>query len=171
MRELTTLLDEVYAGQERVGPAEIHRRALAAGASAEVLDALDRLPEGEYTQDELVEAIGRRGAEPDAADGAGIPAERLADEDLMRELATIHRTRHDALRHGSDQALANHDERMAELERGYLRRYPGREIDPQRLTEGARARDGDPPRGSAPAGNGFTARTGAEQPWDPAKTP
>lgn len=85
----------------------------------------------------------------------GVPAEQLSDDDLLRELASVHRTRHDALRHGSDQALTHHDDRMAELEQEYLRRFPDREIDPERLTAGARART--------------TAhhRTGAEQPWDP----
>jgi hypothetical protein len=82
----------------------------------------------------------------------GIPASQLSDDDLLRELAAVHRTRHDTLRHGSDQALANHDERTAELEGEYLRRFPGREVSPARLTAGARDR---------------TARTGAEQAWDP----
>jgi hypothetical protein len=72
----------------------------------------------------------------------GIPARQLADEDLLRELASVHRTRHDALRHGSEQALVHHDERAAELEAEYLRRFPEREIDPERLTAGARAREG-----------------------------
>ena len=68
--------------------------------------------------------------------GTGIPASHLSDEDLFRELWDMHRTRNEALRHGSDQALVHHDERMAELEAEYLRRFPGREIDPQRLREG-----------------------------------
>ncbi|HLU44748.1 MAG TPA: DUF6158 family protein [Natronosporangium sp.] len=83
-----------------------------------------------------------------------VPASELSHDDLMRELATVHRTRHDTLRHGSDQALAHHDQRMRELEREYLRRFPEREIDPDRLTAGARAR-------------AESFRTGAEQPWDP----
>jgi hypothetical protein len=60
----------------------------------------------------------------------------------MRELAELHRTRNDTLRHGSDQALARHGERMAEMETEYVRRFPEREVDPLRLREGARARDG-----------------------------
>jgi uncharacterized protein DUF6158 len=71
----------------------------------------------------------------------GIPAEDLTDEDLLRELGELHRTRHDTLRHGSDQALTTHTERMYELEREYLRRFPQREVDPQRLRSGARTRD------------------------------
>jgi hypothetical protein len=88
---------------------------------------------------------------------SGVPASALADSDLLRELASVHRTRHTTLRHGSDPALVNHDQRTEELEREYLRRFPDREIDPERLAEGARARD-HPGRW----------RTGADQPWDPA---
>jgi hypothetical protein len=70
----------------------------------------------------------------------GIPAAELSDEDLLRELFELYRTRLDTLRHGSDQALAHHTARMMELEPDYLRRYPQREIDPERLREGARQR-------------------------------
>jgi hypothetical protein len=87
----------------------------------------------------------------------GIPASELAVGDLLRELASVHRTRHTTLRHGSEHALIHHDERMAELEREYRRRFPEREIDPERLTAGARAR----------RDAGARRRTGAEQPWEP----
>ena len=96
----------------------------------------------------------------------GVPADQLADDDLLRELASVHRTRHDTLRHGSQQALAHHDQRTAELEAEYLRRYPRREIDPQRLTVGARARDPSNAR-SPESVRSRGIRTGAEQPWDP----
>ncbi|GHJ42687.1 hypothetical protein Cs7R123_00290 [Catellatospora sp. TT07R-123] len=69
----------------------------------------------------------------------GIPADELADEDLLRELESLGRTRVQTLRHGSDDALHMHTERSRELEREYLRRFPQREIDPQRTREGARA--------------------------------
>lgn len=99
------------------------------------------------------------GMEPgrQAADGepTGIPASELATEDLLRELASVHRTRHAALRHGSEQALGHHDARMAELEQEYLQRFPDREIDPERLSAGVRAR------------RTSERRTGAEQEWDP----
>jgi hypothetical protein len=72
---------------------------------------------------------------------SGVPASELPDDDLLRELASVHRTRHETVRHGSDQALDHHNARMAELEDEYVRRFPEREIDPQRLTEGARARE------------------------------
>jgi len=136
MRELEATLDEVFMRQERLTVDEIQRRAVAAGAPIDVINALDGLPEGEYAQDEVTEAL---------ADGVtdtsmGVPPNELENDDLMRELWEIHRTRHDTLRHGSDDALANHDERMADLEAEYLRRWPEREIDPQRLRPGARQR-------------------------------
>ena len=65
----------------------------------------------------------------------GIDPAGLADEDLLRELGSLHRTRLDTLRHGPDAALANHFRRTAELETEYLSRYPGREVDQDRLTQ------------------------------------
>lgn len=63
----------------------------------------------------------------------GIKPAMLPDDDLFRELGQVHRTRNDALRHGSDDALKQHDRRTAELEVEYLRRFPSREVDPRRL--------------------------------------
>jgi hypothetical protein len=65
----------------------------------------------------------------------GIDPAGLADDDLFRELGSLHRTRLDTLRHGPDAALATHFKRTAELETEYLARYPGREVDPARLTQ------------------------------------
>ncbi|BCB87275.1 hypothetical protein Psuf_045880 [Phytohabitans suffuscus] len=65
----------------------------------------------------------------------GVDAADLTDDDLMREMSSLHRTRLDTLRHGSDAALANHLRRTAELETEYLTRYPGREVDPSRLRD------------------------------------
>jgi hypothetical protein len=65
----------------------------------------------------------------------GIDPAGLADEDLLRELASLHRTRLDALRHAPEAALATHLRRTAELEAAYLARHPGREVDPSRLTQ------------------------------------
>jgi hypothetical protein len=65
----------------------------------------------------------------------GIDPAGLADDDLFRELASLHRTRLQTLRHGPDAALANHLRRTEELENEYLARYPGREVDPGRLTQ------------------------------------
>jgi hypothetical protein len=58
----------------------------------------------------------------------GIAASELSDEDLLRELASVHRTRHQALRHRPTAALGHHDRRSRELESEYLRRFPGREL-------------------------------------------
>ena len=71
----------------------------------------------------------------------GIPPQDLADEDLFRELGSLYRTREDTLRHGSDDALRFSSERTQALETEYLRRYPQREVDPQRLRSGARERE------------------------------
>jgi len=136
MRELEATLDEVFMRQERLTRDEIQRRAVAADAPFDVINALDGLPEGEYAQDEVTEAL----SDVVTDTTLGIPPIELENDDLMRELREIHRTRHDTLRHGSDDALANHDERMADLEAEYLRRWPEREIDPQRLRPGARNR-------------------------------
>jgi hypothetical protein len=66
-------------------------------------------------------------------DAPGVDPHDLTAEDLIRELHSIHGTRHDTLRHGSADALANHNRRLVELESEYLRRYPDREVDPARL--------------------------------------
>ncbi|MGH3735668.1 MAG: DUF6158 family protein [Micromonosporaceae bacterium] len=77
-------------------------------------------------------------AEPD--EPLGVPAEQLSDDDLVREMESLSRTRVTTLRHGSDASVTEHDRRTAELENEYLRRRPHREIDPQRLRSGARRR-------------------------------
>ncbi|MDT4988816.1 MAG: hypothetical protein QOI74_2910 [Micromonosporaceae bacterium] len=142
MRDLPIILDELYIGDERLSRDEIYRRAVAADVPTEMISWLDTLPEGEYAQDEAAEALAQIGAPEQSDEPAGVPGDQLADEDLLRELGELHRTRHDALRHGSDHALTRHTERLAELESEYLRRYPLREVDPERLRAGARARDG-----------------------------
>lgn len=65
----------------------------------------------------------------------GVDPAELADEDLIREVQSLHRTRLDTLRHATDSALANHLRRTAELETEYLARHPGREVDPSRLRD------------------------------------
>jgi hypothetical protein len=74
-------------------------------------------------------------ARPLTDDEPGIDPAQLSDGDLLRELASLHRTRLDTLRHGPDQALDTHLRRTAALESEYLTRNPGREIDPSRLTQ------------------------------------
>lgn len=70
----------------------------------------------------------------------GIDPQYLTDEDLVRELDSLYRTRLDTLRHGSDDALEQSTARTVQLEHEYLRRHPEREVDPERLREGARQR-------------------------------
>ncbi|MEU8329895.1 DUF6158 family protein [Micromonospora sp. NPDC048839] len=65
----------------------------------------------------------------------GVDPTELSDEDLIREMHSLHRTRLDTLRHAADSALANHLRRTAELETEYLARHPGREVDPNRLRD------------------------------------
>lgn len=71
----------------------------------------------------------------------GIDAARLGEHELIRELETIHRSRHDTLLHGSAAALTAHTTRMAELEEEYLRRHPDRPVASGRTRAGARARE------------------------------
>jgi hypothetical protein len=71
---------------------------------------------------------------------SGVPANELSEEDLLRELAHIHQTRHDTFLHGSAHALLTHTERTTEVEFEYLRRHPERQVDADRLRSGARAR-------------------------------
>ena len=75
-------------------------------------------------------------AEPNGVDPAV-----LSDPDLVRELSRLHETRHDTFLFGSDDALAVHTRRTAELEAEYLRRHPERHVSPDRLRPGARQRD------------------------------
>jgi len=67
----------------------------------------------------------------------GIPASQLSDDDLERELAHLHETRHDTFLHGTEDALETHTSRMLELEQEYLRRFPERAApDPARVRAG-----------------------------------
>ena len=69
---------------------------------------------------------------------SGVNPQDLAEADLVRELAHLHRTRHDTFLHGSPDALREHSSRLAALEEEYLRRHPEREVDPARTRSGAR---------------------------------
>lgn len=62
----------------------------------------------------------------------GIPPSSLSNPDLLRELESAHNSRFTTLRHGSDSALAEHTHRTQLLEAEYLRRFPEREVDPNR---------------------------------------
>ncbi len=98
----------------------------------------------------------------------GVDPDRLDDQQLMKELETIHRTRHDTLLYGSNDALRAHNDRMARLEGEYLRRNPRRFVAPGRTREGARERAvaANGGRGARPA----TGTAAAETPvgkWGP----
>ncbi|MFE9702400.1 DUF6158 family protein [Streptomyces sp. NPDC005930] len=80
----------------------------------------------------------------------GVDPGRLDDQQLMKELETIHRTRHDTLLYGSNDALRAHNDRMAGLEGEWLRRNPSRPVAPGRTREGARERGCG--QGAAPGG-------------------
>lgn len=68
---LLELVDGLYAAQERIDRNEIYRRAVAAELPSDDMAVLDRLPEGEYAEDELNEAIAqiaKPGASPLSVD-------------------------------------------------------------------------------------------------------
>jgi hypothetical protein len=69
----------------------------------------------------------------------GVAPTDLSDEDLRRELAHLHETRHDTLLGGSESALETHTQRMLALESEFLRRF-AREgaVDPARTRAGSR---------------------------------
>ena len=68
----------------------------------------------------------------------GIAPDQLADDDLRREVAHLHETRHDTLLGGSESALRTHTERMLALEEEFLRRFPEAAPDPLRTRAGSR---------------------------------
>ena len=72
----------------------------------------------------------------------GVAAQQLSDEDLERELAHLHETRHDTFLHGSEDALSFHTVRTQELEEEYLRRNPDRVVDARRTRHGSREQAG-----------------------------
>ncbi|MCA1831259.1 MAG: DUF6158 family protein [Actinomycetota bacterium] len=69
----------------------------------------------------------------------GIAANELNEEDLRRELTHMYETREDTLMNGSADAFDTHTERMMELEKEFIRRFP-REVEPaaRRTRTGAR---------------------------------
>jgi len=138
MPSIDELLEETFSGQERLSRDEIQRRAVAAGLSAADLEALDALPTGEYAQDEVYDALSVLASDPESeVPQEGIAGVDLDDADLLLELESLHRSRHEALLHAPTQALLRHSERTAELEMEYLRRHPERDIDPGRLRSGS----------------------------------
>ena len=55
--DLKSLLATAYAGVDRLSRDEIRRRAIAADLPAAELTRIDALPEGEYAEDEVLEAL------------------------------------------------------------------------------------------------------------------
>jgi hypothetical protein len=137
MSDLETALADIFAGHERVSLAELRRRAASADVSADVVTALDRLPEREYTLDEVADALDQV-AVPAAPAVVGVAPDELSIDELLRELAHLHETRNETFRHGSAHALNEHTTRTAALEAEYLRRFPRREVDDRRTRSGAR---------------------------------
>ena len=73
----------------------------------------------------------------------GIPPNQLADDDLRRELAHLHETRHDTVLSGSESALATHTQRMLALENEFIRRFPEEAApEPLRTRAGSRHEQG-----------------------------
>jgi hypothetical protein len=54
---LEAFLDEAFDAQERISSGDLQRRAVAADLPAALLTRFDALPEGEYAQDEALEAL------------------------------------------------------------------------------------------------------------------
>jgi hypothetical protein len=54
---LEAFLDEAFDAQERISSGDLQRRALAADLPAELLSRIDALPEGEYAEDEALDAL------------------------------------------------------------------------------------------------------------------
>lgn len=68
-------------------------------------------------------------------------AATLTDEKLIGELAALHQSRHELVRHGTTPSL-QHTDRLRDLEAEYLSRFPDREVRPPapRIPNPSRAR-------------------------------
>ncbi|MFC9330074.1 DUF6158 family protein [Kitasatospora sp. NPDC057015] len=71
----------------------------------------------------------------------GISPHALDNGVLLHELEQLHRTRHETFLYGSDDALAHHTARTAQLEAEYLHRFPNRQVTAARTRSGARTRE------------------------------
>jgi Family of unknown function (DUF6158) len=75
----------------------------------------------------------------------GVPAGRLSDKDLKRQLRTMWHTREETVLHGGSHAIAAHTHRMLELEFEYISRFMTETApNPARTRRGARERSGQP---------------------------
>jgi hypothetical protein len=76
-------------------------------------------------------------------DAHGISPTDLDDDTLRRELKHLHETRHSTVLNGSQSALEHHTERMFDLEREFVRRFPFEAApDPARTRAGRRDQAG-----------------------------
>ncbi|WP_441246855.1 DUF6158 family protein [Kitasatospora sp. McL0602] len=71
----------------------------------------------------------------------GVPPDALHNDVLVRELAQLHRTRHETFLYGSEDALRRHTLRTGQLEAEFVRRFPTRQVTAGRTRSGARARE------------------------------
>ncbi|HEX9775355.1 MAG TPA: DUF6158 family protein [Actinomycetota bacterium] len=120
---------------------KLRRRESADGVGLRRTDPVEAAEEG-FPIANLAEAPRKRRS---PASTFGLPASRLGDDDLRRELHTLYRTREDTFLNGSPQALRAHTDRMLELEREYAARFPQEAApDPGRTRRGARRRSAGP---------------------------
>lgn len=76
----------------------------------------------------------------------GVPPRQLTDDDLVREVAYLHETRHETFLNGTEDALSAHTARMLALEEEFLRRFPAAAApDPLRTRAGSREAAGQTP--------------------------
>lgn len=77
----------------------------------------------------------------DAERSEGVPPDALHNDVLLRELAQLHRTRHETFLYGSEDALRRHTLRTGQLEAEFVRRFPLRQVSAGRTRSGSRARE------------------------------
>src|SRR5258706_7739176 len=88
MRDVDELLEDVYVSQERMTRDDLHRRAVAGNLPAEVIVALDALPQGEYAQDQVSQALAQIG-DTDAQRAPRVAAPDPPPHDPPRALAAL----------------------------------------------------------------------------------
>jgi hypothetical protein len=77
MAHADEILAKVFDGEERLTAEEIYRRAVADGASSEVIERLQLFPEGEYSREEAAYTFDDL-ADPDAGLAAAADADAHA---------------------------------------------------------------------------------------------
>lgn len=101
----------------------LRHRANTAHAPTEIITAIEALPDGRYTLDEIEHLIARQRAQPEAVRPApGASPDEMADDELLHRLFELHRTRNACRLRGSNDTFARNTARVRELEREHLRR-------------------------------------------------